>query len=78
MLGGNDPIYIAMNNLAETYGDILSLYIGNRLTVVLSSKEAIYEALVKKAKQFSGRPDVPSMNVGSDGSTGIGGTSVNE
>ena len=78
-LAGNDPIlYCNKTILLKTYGDILSLYIGNRLTVVLSSKEAIYEALVKKAKQFSGRPDIPSMNVGSDGSTGIGGTSVNE
>ena len=77
-LGGNDTFYIAINKLAETYGDILSLYIDNRLTVVLSSKEAIYEALVKKAKQFSGRPDYPSMMVGSEGSSSISQTTVNE
>ena len=58
-LGGNDPLYVTLNNFAEEYGDIFSLYIGNRLTVVLSSKEAIYEALIKKAKAFSGRPDIP-------------------
>ena len=77
-LGGNDPLYITLHNLAEQYGDIFSLYIGNRLTVVLSSKEAIYEALIKIAKAFSGRPDIPSMNVGSDGSAGIAKANDNE
>ena len=73
-LGGNDPLYITLNNLAEEYGDIFSLYIGNRLTVVLSSKAAMYEALIKKAKW----PDIPSMNVGSDDSSGIARTNINE
>ena len=48
------------------------------MAVVLSRKEAIYEALIKKAKAFSGRPDVPSMNVGSDGSAGIARTNNND
>ncbi|KAI4884382.1 hypothetical protein NFI96_011229 [Prochilodus magdalenae] len=42
--------------LAKHYGNIYSLYIGGTPAVVLTGLEAIKEALVTKAADFSGRP----------------------
>lgn len=41
---------------AEQYGKIFSLYTGSKPYVFLNSFEVIKEALVTKAKDFSGRP----------------------
>ena len=60
-----------MSALGKKYGDIFSLQLGSRLTVILNSKEAICEALVKKAKVFAGRPDLASFTTTMHGSTGI-------
>lgn len=60
-----------MADLAKKYGDIFSVQLGSRFTVVLSSKEAIYEAYVKNAKQFAGRPDFASFSCTNHGSVGI-------
>ncbi|XP_017573213.1 cytochrome P450 2D3-like isoform X2 [Pygocentrus nattereri] len=42
--------------LAEHYGNVYSLYIGGTPAVVLTGLKAMKEALVKKAADFSGRP----------------------
>ncbi|KAL6480645.1 hypothetical protein MHYP_G00116780 [Metynnis hypsauchen] len=42
--------------LAERYGNVYSLYIGGTPAVVLTGLKAVKEALVKKAADFSGRP----------------------
>ena len=68
---GNEPLYKTFYNLADTYGDIFSVQLGTRLTVVLSSSDAVYEAYVKKSKPFSGRPDLQSFVVSSNGLKGL-------
>ena len=60
-----------MLTLGKKYGDIFSLQLGSRLTVILNSKDAIYEAFVKKAKVIAGRPDLASFTTTMHGSTGI-------
>ena len=77
-LGGKCALHVALNVLAKQYGDVFSLYLGNRLVVVLSRKNAIHESFTKKVKQFSGRPDIPSMKIGSEGCSGFGGCNVTQ
>ena len=64
-------MHLVMNELAEKYGDIFCLQLGSRLTVIVNSREAIYETLVKKARQFAGRPDLATFNKTRHGATGI-------
>lgn len=51
-----DKPHIVLNKLAQKYGDIFSLYLGNRLVVVLNSYETIKAAYVKQADIFHGKP----------------------
>ena len=60
-----------MATLGEKYGNIFSIQLGSRLTIILNSKEAIYEAFVKKAKVFAGRPDLATFNKTRHGAIGI-------
>ncbi|XP_063793790.1 cytochrome P450 2F2-like [Pseudophryne corroboree] len=46
--------------LRKTYGDIFTIYEGNRPCVVLCGYKAIKETLTDKAEEFSGRADYPS------------------
>ncbi|XP_062381220.1 cytochrome P450 2F2-like isoform X1 [Sardina pilchardus] len=46
-----------LRKLAEQYGPVFSLYIGTRPVVVLDGQQAVREALVTKAVEFTGRPD---------------------
>jgi hypothetical protein len=57
--------------LSEEYGDVYSLYIGSRLTVVLNGTDAIHEALVKNSTVFAGRPDLLTMEKAGYGGRGI-------
>ena len=41
----------------KKYGDVFSLYLGNRLVIVLNGYTAIREALVTQSHIFSGRPE---------------------
>ena len=75
-LYGNHALSTVLNTLAKQYGDVFSMYLGNRLVVVLNSKEAIHESFIKNPKQFSGRPDLPAMRIGSEGGSGLGGCNV--
>ena len=77
-LGGKHALHTILNALAKQYRDVFSLYLGNRLVVVLSSKNAIHKSLTKKPKQFSGRPDIPAMKIGSDGGPGLAGCNVTQ
>ena len=45
--------------LGQKYGDILGLYIGQELTVVLNSFDAINDAFLKKGGLFAQRPCTP-------------------
>ena len=70
-LGGKRAIHEILNELAKQYGDVFSMHMGNRLVVVLSSKDAIQESLIEKPKQFSGRPDFTSFMSLVEGSSGL-------
>ena len=50
-----------LTKMAETYGDVFSLKMGNRLVVVLSSSDAVREAMISKPVAFAGRPDFYSF-----------------
>ncbi|XP_075898967.1 cytochrome P450 2D14-like [Nelusetta ayraudi] len=51
----NDPVP-EMERLAKLYGNVFTFYIGFRPVVVLNGLQAVKEALVNKASDFSGRP----------------------
>ena len=70
-LAGKHALQTILNDLAKQYGDVFSMYMGNRLVVVLGSKDAIQESLIKNPKQFSGRPDFPSFRSLVQGSSGL-------
>ncbi|KAL7980688.1 hypothetical protein Chor_001842 [Crotalus horridus] len=47
--------------LQEKYGPVFTVYFGNRPIVVLSGYEAVKEALIDKAEEFSGRKTNPTL-----------------
>lgn len=47
----------ALTKLWHKYGDIYSLQMGSRPTVVINGLETIRQALVKQSEEFAGRPD---------------------
>nr|XP_032825595.1 cytochrome P450 2F5-like [Petromyzon marinus] len=51
--------YETLTKLAETYGPVYSVSLGPRRSVVLAGYEAVREALVLHADDFSDRPIVP-------------------
>ena len=65
-----------MTELARTYGDVMTVYMGREPWVILSSPRAVHEAFVGKGSDFSGRPMVPSMSVSSGGGQGFARSSV--
>ncbi|XP_043937187.1 cytochrome P450 2J6-like [Protopterus annectens] len=48
-----------LEKLAKKYGNVYSIFLGNRLIVVLSGFQAVKEALVNHAAEFSDRPEDP-------------------
>ena len=60
-----------MSNLAKQYGDVFSIQLGTQLTIVLSSREVIHEAYVKKSRKFSDKPAFPSFRISSRGLQGL-------
>ena len=50
---------------------VFSIHLGTRLTIVLSSRDAIHEAFVKMSRQFSDRPTNPSFQTISHGLNGL-------
>ncbi|CAL8356921.1 unnamed protein product [Lota lota] len=46
-----------LNRLARRYGNVYSLLFGSKKVVILNGYQALKEALVTKAADFSGRPD---------------------
>ncbi|XP_041794521.1 cytochrome P450 2D15-like [Chelmon rostratus] len=51
-----------LNRLAKQYGNVYSLFIGPRPTVIINGMQAFKEALVNKAADFSGRPQNLMVN----------------
>lgn len=48
--------------MSETYGPVFTLYLGSQRVVVLSGFQAVQEALVHKAEEFSGRGQLPCFS----------------
>ena len=67
---GSQP-HQRMMQLAEQYGPIMSLKMGEETWTVLSSPEAVHEAFVLRGKDFAGRPMVPSMSISAGGGKGF-------
>ncbi|XP_066494466.1 cytochrome P450 2G1-like isoform X4 [Tiliqua scincoides] len=47
--------------LSEKYGPVFTVYFGNRPIVILCGFEAVKEALINKAEEFSGRKTMPTL-----------------
>ena len=60
---GKNP-HIEFTKMAQQYGDVFSLMLGNRLVVVLNGLDAIQEALVKHSTAFAGRPQLHTFKLG--------------
>ena len=71
VLGVGPPPHVQMARLAEIYGDVMELQMGQETWVVLSSPQAVHQAFVQKGDDFSGRPMVPSMRVSTGGAQGF-------
>ena len=50
--------YKSMMTLAQHYGNIFQIKLGNRKVLVLNGLDAIQQALVKQPNTFAGRPDL--------------------
>lgn len=48
--------------LSESYGPVLTVYLGRQRTVVLVGYDAVKEALVDQADDFTGRAPIPFLN----------------
>uniref|UniRef100_A0A8C4RBJ8 Uncharacterized protein n=1 Tax=Erpetoichthys calabaricus TaxID=27687 RepID=A0A8C4RBJ8_ERPCA len=55
------------SQLSETYGPVMTVYLGGLHLVVLVGYEAVHEALVQHADAFAGRPELPLFKMISKG-----------
>ncbi|KAM9857000.1 cytochrome P450 2U1 [Aulostomus maculatus] len=54
---------IALTELANVYGNVYSLFVGNQLIVVLNGYEVLRDALSNHPDVFSDRPDIPVVTI---------------
>ena len=59
---GSKSLHVVLEELSHIYGSVYELRLGSHQTVVLCDKKSVKEAFVKKAKDFSGRPDLPTFS----------------
>ncbi|XP_039594349.1 cytochrome P450 1B1 [Polypterus senegalus] len=59
--------HTVFSKMAQKYGNVFRIKLGNRVVVVLNGEDAIKEALIKKGVDFAGRPDFTSFKVISGG-----------
>ncbi|XP_064020036.1 cytochrome P450 1B1-like [Pogoniulus pusillus] len=59
--------HVALGRLAQRYGPVFQLRLGQRPVLVLSGEPAIRRALVGLGSRFAGRPDFPSFQLVSGG-----------
>lgn len=50
------PCHFVPSQLRKSYGDVYSIYIGQKPAVVINGLKAVKEAMVTKAADFAGRP----------------------
>lgn len=74
---GTKPPHLVMGQIGKTYGDVVGLRFGMAKMVLLSSPEAVQEALVDQCSAAAGRPPLASMSAnGLD--TGLSGSKPDE
>ncbi|XP_069464041.1 cytochrome P450 1B1 [Ambystoma mexicanum] len=59
--------HLFFTRLTKKYGDVFQIKLGSQTVVVLNGEHAIHEALIKKGKDFAGRPDFLSFKAVSGG-----------
>ncbi|KAH0504584.1 steroid 17-alpha-hydroxylase/17,20 lyase [Microtus ochrogaster] len=64
-------MHVNFFKLQERYGPIYSLYLGTTPTVIIGQYQLAKEVLVKKGKEFSGRPQMVTLSLLSDQGKGI-------
>ncbi|XP_006921016.1 steroid 17-alpha-hydroxylase/17,20 lyase [Pteropus alecto] len=57
--------------LQEKYGPIYSFRMGSKTVVMIGHHQLAKEALIKKGKEFSGRPQVTTLDILSDNQRGV-------
>lgn len=55
--------HVMLTDLAKIYGNIYSIFIGNRPMVILNGYETVRDALVNHAEEFSDRPTIPTITI---------------
>lgn len=55
--------YLSFHQLSKKYGPVYTVQLGEEKVVVICGYEAVKEALVNRADEFSGRPEVKLFNV---------------
>ena len=75
---GSKSLHVVLEELSKIYGKVFSLKLGAHRTVILCDKKSMKEAFVKKAKDFIGRPQLPTFVNTLQGCTGISLTDHNE
>ncbi|EDM07978.1 rCG53761 [Rattus norvegicus] len=56
-------VYSSITQLSERYGPVFTIHLGPRRIVVLYGYDAVKEALVDQAEEFSGRGELPTFNI---------------
>uniref|UniRef100_A0A5F9CNA4 Steroid 17-alpha-hydroxylase/17,20 lyase n=1 Tax=Oryctolagus cuniculus TaxID=9986 RepID=A0A5F9CNA4_RABIT len=64
-------LHVNLFKLQEKYGPIYSFRMGTKTTVIVGNHQLAKEVLVKKGKEFSGRPRVATLDILSDNQKGI-------
>ncbi|XP_003787258.1 steroid 17-alpha-hydroxylase/17,20 lyase [Otolemur garnettii] len=64
-------LHVNLFKLQEKYGPIYSFRMGPKTTVVVGHYQLAKEVLIKKGKDFSGRPQVTTLGILSDNQKGI-------
>ena len=59
---GRNP-HVDFTRMADKYGDVFSLMLGNRLVVVLNGLNVIQETIIKHPTVFAGRPQLHTFNL---------------
>ncbi|XP_036120539.1 cytochrome P450 2C6-like isoform X2 [Molossus molossus] len=57
----------SLSSLAKVYGPVFTVYLGPQRTVVLHGYEAVKEALVERAEEFSARGSFPVAEITNKG-----------
>lgn len=55
--------HVMLTDLAKIYGNIYSIFFGNRPMVILNGYETVRDALVNHAEEFSDRPTIPTITI---------------